>query len=305
MLDQETGLRAWLATGDEQFLEPYATGKENTDAGSRPQLLEEVEGHSELAKSVVTMLLARQSWQEWASDAAGRTYTATERDRRDVDGVPGQGQGALRQLPDRAGDVSGNAIRPRSARTLSRSRTAALLVVLLSYLVLLGDHRTCSAIRRRRRLQRTVVAPIADLHDTVEPAPRRRPVRAGRAVLGRGARRGRRRPRRVWRPDLSQARLEATARERRLAKLAYRFETVVRVGREIAGSLSVRYVSASVATAAAELLNASTVLWLRGEGQAFEVVARSVDAARTRPPHHRSGRAPRAWCLGRPQRPRW
>ena len=68
--------------------------------------------------------------------------------------------------------------------------------------------------------------------------------------------------------DLSHAEVEATARERRLAKLAYRFETVVSVGREIAGSLSVRYVSASVTTAAADLLSASTVLWLRRESKA-------------------------------------
>ncbi len=42
MLDQETGLRAWLATGDKQFLEPYETGKENTERAVA-RMLEEVQ----------------------------------------------------------------------------------------------------------------------------------------------------------------------------------------------------------------------------------------------------------------------
>ena len=52
---------------------------------------------------------------------------------------------------------------------------------------------------------------------------------------------------------------------------------MVRVGREIAGSLSIRYVSSTVTTAAADLLGTTTTLWLRGEDQDFHAVHRSTD----------------------------
>ena len=35
MLDQETGLRGWLATGDATFLAPYQSGREAADETSR------------------------------------------------------------------------------------------------------------------------------------------------------------------------------------------------------------------------------------------------------------------------------
>jgi diguanylate cyclase (GGDEF)-like protein len=56
------------------------------------------------------------------------------------------------------------------------------------------------------------------------------------------------------------------------------------VGREIAGSLSVRYVSAAVTGAAAELLDAPTLLWVRGEDQAFHATSRSDDPHGVVPP---------------------
>jgi diguanylate cyclase (GGDEF)-like protein len=279
MLDQETGLRGWLATGNPLFLEPYRTGKQQTETAVS-EVLEAVRGDNQLTRSVVAMLLARQRWQEWASDAATKTYSPTQRVDGTLTSFLLKGKGLF---------DSYRAAENRSAKAILERREAALefqnyalVVVLLSYLVLLAVTGALT-IRRRRRLQRTVVAPVAALHKTVtrlrtgdlsaraEPSAVEELADIGDA-LGDLA------------TELAQAGIEATARERRLAKLAYRFETVVRVGREIAGSLSVRYVSASVTTAAAELLNASTVLWLRGEAQAFEVVAGSEDEQDVAPP---------------------
>jgi K+-sensing histidine kinase KdpD len=84
--------------------------------------------------------------------------------------------------------------------------------------------------------------------------------------------------------EVKLAGTQAAAREQRLASLAHRFETVVRVGREIAGSLSVRYVSASVTSAAAELLDARAVLWVRGENGDFRATHRSDDPHGVTPP---------------------
>ena len=66
--------------------------------------------------------------------------------------------------------------------------------------------------------------------------------------------------------------------------LASRFATVVRVARETSGSLSVRYVSEAVTTAAADLLASPATLWVRtGEG-AFSVACRSTDPHGAAPP---------------------
>lgn len=272
MLDQETGLRAWLATADKRFLEPYETGRRHTEKAVT-RMLDEVRGHPDLAQSVVTMLFARQRWQEWASKAATRTYSTAQRGDGTLTAFLLQGKGLFDSYRV-AENRSASAIRDRRAQALTQ-QNRALMVVLLSYLVLLATTGTLT-VRRRRKLQRTVIAPITGLHETIgrlrdgdlsaraEPSSVEELDEIGDALGGLAA-------------DLAHAGVEATARERRLAKLAYRFETVVRVGREIAGSLSVRYVSAAVTTAAADLLSASTVLWLRGEGQAFEASARSVE----------------------------
>ena len=63
MLDQETGLRAWLATGDPQFLGPYRSGKAHTETAVR-KLIKEVRSTPDLADGVVRMLLMRQRWQD-------------------------------------------------------------------------------------------------------------------------------------------------------------------------------------------------------------------------------------------------
>ncbi len=272
MLDQETGLRAWLATADKQFLEPYQTGRKQTEQAV-DRMVDEVRGHPDLAQSVVTMLLARQRWQEWASKAAIRKYSTEQLGDGTLTTFLLKGK-ALFDSYRVAENRSAGAIRARRAEALALQKQA-LLFVLLSYLVLLTATGALT-VRRRRMLQRTVIAPITGLHGTIgrlrsgdlsaraEPSSVEELEEIGDALGGLAA-------------ELSQAGVEATARERRLAKLAYRFETVVRVGREIAGSLSVRYVSAAVTTAAADLLSATTVLWLRGEDQAFQAAARSIE----------------------------
>ena len=270
MLNQETGLRAWLATGDPQFLGPYRSGKAHTETAVR-KLIKEVHSTPDLADGVLRMLLMRQRWQTWATEAANRTFTNHEKTHGPLTRFLLDGK----KLFDRyrvAETRSTEAIRDSRSNVISH-QTTALVLVLLSYLLLLVATGVL-VLRRQRRLQRTVVVPLASLHDTIgqlrsgdlaarpPPAPVEELDEIGEALGGLAA-------------DLSHAELEATGRERRLAKLAYRFETVVSVGREIAGSLSVRYVSASVTTAAADLLSSSAVLWLRSENADFRVVARS------------------------------
>jgi diguanylate cyclase (GGDEF)-like protein len=279
MLDQETGLRGWLATDRPEFLAPYRSGRRNAQRAVG-QLLVEIKKSPDVTDEVLRMLLARQRWQAWATRAAALELTPRQR----IDGTLTRFLREGKQLFDayRAEEVASTTdIRSRRTEAV-QDQNLALELALASYLVLLGVTGAVT-VRRRRRLQSTILAPIDNLHDTItairsgdltaraEPTAVPELEEIGSALGGLAA-------------ELTTAGIEARARERRLAKLAYRFETVVRVGREIAGSLSVRYVSASVTTAAAELLSTPTVLWLRGENQAFQAIHRSTDPHGAAPP---------------------
>ncbi len=273
MLDQETGLRGWLATGDERFLAPYDEGKDAA-AGAVKLLLRDVRKSPDVTDRVLSMLLARQQWQAWASEAATRKFTHEQRDDGTMTDFLLEGK-ALFDGYRVKDTISTTEIRNRRSEALAR-QNAALVAVLVSYLVLLAGSAALT-YRRRRRLQATVLAPIEDLHDTIgrlrdgdlsaraghTTVPELDEIGTALAELA---------------AELEVAGTEATTREIRLAFLANRFETIVRVGREIAGSLSIRYVSSTVTTAAAELLGTSTTLWVRGENQEFQATHRSADA---------------------------
>ena len=272
MLDQETGLRGWLATGDSVFLEPYEDGRKNaTEAVTG--LLHDVRNSPDVTDRVLATLLARQQWQTWATEAAGRTFTAAQRTDGTLTRFLLEGKGLFDTY--RVKDlVSTTAIRARRTEAIE-TQNAALIAVFASYLALLGASGAAT-VRRRRRLQEAVLVPIEDLHHTIgrlrggdltaRAAATSVPELAEiGTALGKLA------------TELDEAGTEATEREIRLAFLANRFETVVRVGREIAGSLSIRYVSGTVTTAAAELLGTSTTLWLRGGDHEFQVTHRSTD----------------------------
>ncbi len=272
MLDQETGLRGWLATGEPVFLQPYREGRAHaTEAVS--DLLTDVRSSPDVTDRVVATLLARQEWQNWASEAAQKRFTTDQRTTGALSDFLLEGKGLFDTY--RAKDtISTDVIRARRTEALETQKVA-LVAVFASYLVLLGASAAVT-FRRRRRLQAVVLAPIADLHDTIgrirdgDLTARTHPTSVPElaeigSALGSLA------------AELDDAGTEATSREIRLAFLANRFETVVRVGREIAGSLSIRYVSSTVTTAAAELLGTSTTLWLRGENQDFQVAHRSSD----------------------------
>jgi diguanylate cyclase (GGDEF)-like protein len=281
MLDQETGLRGWLATGDKQFLGPYLSGKAHT-ASASDNLVANVRQIPDVADKVLLMLLAEQRWQSWSDRAARTTYTPAQREDGTLTTFLLQGK-RLFDSYRRAEGASTDAIRTQRQRAVDEQK-ATLELVLASYLVLLAVTGAVT-VRRRRRLRSTILVPIDDLHRTVErlrdgdltarTAPTSVPELAeiGSALGSLAA-------------ELDQAGEDALARERRLALMAERFETVVSVGREIAGSLSVRYVSSTVTSAAAELLRAPTILWVRGDNQQFQATHRSTDPHGTPAPAH-------------------
>ncbi|NUR09878.1 MAG: diguanylate cyclase [Nocardioidaceae bacterium] len=281
MLDQETGLRAWLATGDRRFLGPYESGKRHTRVAS-DNLMAGVHESPDVTDDVLAMLLAEQRWRAWSDRAANTRFTADERD----DGTLTAFLLGGKRLFDAyrvAETTSTDAIRSRREQALDRQQVA-LVVVLVSYLVLLAGTGAVT-VRRRRQLDRRILGPIDDLHGTVQRlrdgdlSARAEPTGVPElaeigGALGQLA------------SELDRASRDALAREQRLARLADRFETVVSVGREIAGSLSVRYVSATVTSAAADLLGERTTLWVRDDNQEFRATHRSEDPHGTPAPVH-------------------
>ena len=135
MLDQETGLRGWLATGDPVFLAPYRAAKVAADT-SVDSLVADVRSSPDVMAPVVDMLLAREKWQQWASRAVATRITGRQR----IDGTLSRLLLEGKALFDRyraADSTSTDLIRGRRNLALSRQNTA-LVGVLTCYLVLLG-----------------------------------------------------------------------------------------------------------------------------------------------------------------------
>ena len=279
MVDQETGLRGWLATGNSSFLQPYVSGRRTAERGF-DRLLEGVEQAPELTETVTDVLLARQRWDAWATRASRMRVGSRQVDRVRLTGFLLQGKALFDGF--RAADRDSTAALQSRRDADFRRQSQALSLVFLSYLVVLIGAAAVT-LRRRRGMRSAVLQPIDRLletigrlrsgdlsgRSTVSGVPELDQI--GAAVDGLAQ-------------ELEEARHDAMARESRLTLLAQRFETVVTVGREISGSLSIRYVSRAVTTAAADLLGTPATLWVRGKDLEFTATDRSQDPHGTAPP---------------------
>ena len=281
MLDQSNAIRGWLATGDTTFLDTYReAGQSGQD--SLDTLVDAVSAHGtpRLTDAVVDTAVSRRAWADWAASAMRQEVGIGGVDHRAVAALLLEGRDlfdAYREIDDRSTAL----ILERRDAALQANRHALLLRVWIFVAVLAVT--AAVAVRHRRRVTTEVIAPIGNLLDTIDrlrggDLAARSPVSGvrelddiGSALEGLAS-------------SLDEERSHAVARETRLTELARRFETVVRVGREIAGSLSVRYVAAAVTSAAADLLDSPALLWVRTEDQRFHVVSRSSDPHGAVPP---------------------
>ena len=78
MLDQETGLRGWLATGDPVFLEPYTAGKSQAEQAFG-DLSAASQDDDAVSSEVVETLAARDGWDARASTAAATMVSEDQR----------------------------------------------------------------------------------------------------------------------------------------------------------------------------------------------------------------------------------
>ena len=281
MLDQETGLRGWLASGDRVFLESYDEGAENGLVGARALTRTVATTDStRLTDPVYTMLLARRDWEQWATQAAGTRYTDDQRAGGELTDFLVEGKrlfDAYGLQEERSTELI-LGLRDDAVRSQRNSLVAALVGNLV---VLVG--MGAWVLRRRRVVRTRYVEPFDRLLGSIDA------LRAGDLTVHPPASGVREiddigSQLQELAGGLAVARTEAAAREARLALLAERFRVVVRVGREISGSLNVRYVSSAVTSSAAELLGTPVTLWVRGEDRDFHAASRSEDPHGSEPP---------------------
>ena len=165
MLDQETGLRAYLITGDETFLQPYREGRQAVE-----QNLAVVREESAGASSVLTLVDREQeridAWDEqWATralrdgDAIAAMPAGPGKEQFVADGK------ALFDAYRTSHDELETAADARRADLEQRQSDVFVIALIIELCLLIG---TILVVRRqRRRLRDSIVEPVESLLGTI------------------------------------------------------------------------------------------------------------------------------------------
>jgi diguanylate cyclase (GGDEF)-like protein len=255
MIDEENGLRGYLMTRDERFLEAYARGKLQL-ARANPIITESAGFAPELAVSMLAERLAEEKWSErWANVAADVRADALppsmlegkslfDAYRRDEAAFAGA-------LNERSEGLS-----RREQRVIMARVGLDLAVFMLVFLI---------AVRQHRALRDSIVRPVAallrhigrvrdgQLEPMVNPAGARdlRQLGEGLNEMVRA---------------LVVAQTRASSRDEMLAHHSTRLRQILEVSREFSESLNLTYVVASVMESTASVGGYDrVVVWLMDE----------------------------------------
>lgn len=276
MLDQQSGLRGYLVTGDEAFLESYQRGSAALPAHN--ERVESLVGELEAAL-VLRVRLAQAAWLDgWVDQALalGRAGgdAGPEGDELLVDGkelfdryraADAELEARLFRERDRALDQQDDAI----------ARTALLALVLVA-VAAVTSLRWATGLRRRlgaamdevqEQLLRIRAGDLA-------PRPRADSARPAEiAEIQEGLD--------VATAELAANRAELQAQSERASLHNRQLGQVLRFAREVAGSLNLRYVLRGLCTAAGGIAGSErVVVWVRSEdGAVLEAVADSAGPA--------------------------
>lgn len=254
MLDQQTGIRGWLLTGEDRFLEPYRAGGEQLRT-SNDELLDRIVrlDDVEIAGAVKDVWDAQQRWLlEWAVPVLGRSgpvddaLLAGEKERFD-------------QYRREFGEANGIA-HARVFELQGFDRRLLLGGISLQALTLLLC--TALALRQHRRLQHAVVQPVEGLlvavnrieageYRTALPVDGPRELRALAEGIAQMA------------VTLQRADEERTARETSRTEQVALATQVLDLSHEFTARLDVAHVLDSLVTGFGELSGAPVVtVWL-------------------------------------------
>ncbi|HET6795390.1 MAG TPA: diguanylate cyclase [Acidimicrobiales bacterium] len=255
MIDQETGLRGYLLTHQSDLLAPYRSGVLLMEAQNA--VLSRYAGSDPtLAPLLLDMRLAQERWaSEWAAPAAALLPPPGV----DLDTFVGTGKSLFdgyRQAEQRLQAAV-------SAReNAAAGRLGAALGVCLGLILAVGTALAVTVARQHRGLRRAVIEPVGaivtaterfasgDLDvrvDAAGPAELRR-IADSLNTLG---------------AALAEARRTTEERQEVITHQAAQLREILAMARQIAGSLSLRYVLSAVSASAARVSGFErVVVWL-------------------------------------------
>lgn len=258
MLDQETGLRAWLATGDRRFLQPYESGRDAA-AGAQARLRGHLHADDELASRLVDLALAQQSWQQqWAKPALQRPVGAPVADtaRFLVQG---------KESFDVYRRVSADAVAVSAAGrdAAMRVQQRALQGLALSQ-VILGALAVAVLLRRTRRLVELLEAPVQLVEGAIARIHRGE-VLGDLPASGAGELDDVVAALVQLSQDLDRERATSQAQQADVRRSREQLEAVLAAGRAMAACTSSAALAGLVVRSSAELTGGLGSLWVRTE----------------------------------------
>lgn len=256
MLDEETALRGYIDSGNQIFLTPYYLGRSEIATGNAASLgLATIRA---LTGSMIAMRIAQQRWiSEWATPALASGVAKSGATQTDAFLLRGK---ALFDTYRVATDAVNATVDADVAAKQDEEHD--LVVVMLGLVAIALAITTAVARRQHRRLRNAVVEPVDDLVMTMRRIGSgdlsARPISSGppelREVAAELAR---------MTDALAEERLRIVSMEVDARSQASRLGLIVSVGREISGSLSLRYVADAVAKAALTIGGFETArMWL-------------------------------------------
>jgi diguanylate cyclase (GGDEF)-like protein len=252
MVDEETGARGYLATGSPVFLDPYNRALPVVAAASTTLSTSVPAGR--LTRDLVNLEQARQRWtDQWADKV-----TAAE-SRRDLTTFLLQGK-SLFDAYRRTHDALRRDIEAQISSATRLQNAWLLWSGLVQAAITLGV--VTVSLLARRRITRRITQPVEALATTVGritdgDMDARVTLSEGPAelvALGRDID--------AMSDALAEQMTLAKLREDEATRHGQRLSTVLAAAREVAGSLSLRYVMSSVATAACNLGSDRVRIWL-------------------------------------------
>jgi len=274
MLNQSLAIRGYLATGDKSFLGPYDAGRDEVEPANLAFL--PLAQDKNLTADIVSVYVTQRVWSEdWARIAL-----------RDAAKYPG----GSRQLSTFLAAGKSQFDQYRSAQDLAmtgarsqldylRSTQTATLIGASSAAMLVGGLTLLAARNRRRALRSSVLEPVSSVLEGFEAVAegdleRRIPATGAtelaRVITGFNA----------MSDSLRQARATASAREQHIHDQSTRLRNILKMVREIGGSLNLKYVLESVVEGVATTTGARrVVVWLVSDNEATLVPAHDSDPA--------------------------
>ncbi len=243
MLDEETGLRGYLNSGNQIFLTPYYLGRTEIAQGNANST--DLAANPALTGPIIAMRIAQQRWiSEWATPALASGKA--ESGAAEVDTFLLQGK-ALFDTYRTANDLVNLDV--DEDIVVQQEDEHDLVVVAFGLVAISLVITTVVARRQHRSLRLAVVEPIDDLVMTMRRVGSgdltARPTSSGPPELREVAAELSRMTDTLVEERFRIASMEADARSQ-----AERLGLIVSVGREISGSLSLRYVADAVSKAA-------------------------------------------------------